>query len=75
MDMNLSKLGYSGEQGSLVCCSPWGHRQLYTTQKDQQVVLPGMVRGCLTELTPMLVLGLTTMSDVTGPLCVDLKDV
>ena len=26
MDMNLSKLGDSEGQGSLACCSPWGHR-------------------------------------------------
>ena len=24
MDMSLSKLGNSEEQGSLACCSPWG---------------------------------------------------
>ena len=29
MDMNLSKhLGDSGGQGSLLCCSPWGHKEL-----------------------------------------------
>ena len=36
MDTNLSKLGDSGGQGSLVCCSPWGHRvgqNLATEQK------------------------------------------
>ena len=29
MDMNLSKhLGDSGGQGSLLCCSPWGHKEV-----------------------------------------------
>ena len=27
MDMNLSKLGDSGGQRSLVCCSPWGCKE------------------------------------------------
>ena len=36
MDMNLSKLkwwmmGDGGGQGSLACCSPWGHRELDMT--------------------------------------------
>ena len=32
MDMNLSKLwGDSGRQGSLACCSPWGHKDLDMT--------------------------------------------
>ena len=26
MDVNLSKLGNSGGQRSLACCSPWGRR-------------------------------------------------
>ena len=25
-------LGNSGEQGSLVCCSPWGHTELDLTE-------------------------------------------
>ena len=29
MDMGLSKLGDDEEQGSLVCCSPWGCRVIY----------------------------------------------
>ena len=28
MDMNLNKLGDSEGQGSLECCSPWGHNEL-----------------------------------------------
>ena len=28
MDMNLSKLWNSGGQRSLVCYSPWGHKEL-----------------------------------------------
>ena len=31
MDMSLSKLRGSEGQGSLVFCSPWGHRELDTT--------------------------------------------
>ena len=32
MDMNLSKLmGNSEGQRSLVCCSPWGHKESKTT--------------------------------------------
>ena len=27
MDRNLSKLGDSEGQGSLACCSPWGHKE------------------------------------------------
>ena len=32
MDMNLSKLGDSEEQGSLACYSPWGHKESDTTE-------------------------------------------
>ena len=28
MDMSLSKLWEMVKDGSLVCCSPWGHREL-----------------------------------------------
>jgi len=27
MDMSLSKLGDIEGQGSLMCCSPWGHKE------------------------------------------------
>ena len=27
MNMSLSKLGDGGGQGSLACCSPWGHKE------------------------------------------------
>ena len=30
MDMSLSKLGDG--QGSLMCCSPWGHKESDTTE-------------------------------------------
>ena len=30
-DMNLSKLWEIIEDGSLECCSPWGHKELDTT--------------------------------------------
>ena len=32
MDMSLSKLRESEGQGSLVCFSPWGHKELDTTE-------------------------------------------
>ena len=32
MDMSLSKLGDGDRQGSLVCCSPWGHKESDTTE-------------------------------------------
>ena len=32
IDMNLSKIpADTEEQGSLVCCSPWGHKELDMT--------------------------------------------
>ena len=31
MEMSLSKLGDSEGQGSLECCSPWGHKELDMT--------------------------------------------
>ena len=34
MDVSLSKLpGVGDEQGSLVCCSPWGHKESDTTEQ------------------------------------------
>ena len=34
MDMGLSKALGDGEgQGSLACCSPWGHKELDTTER------------------------------------------
>ena len=33
MDMSLSKLQEIEGQGSLVCCSPWGHKELDTTEQ------------------------------------------
>ena len=32
MDMSLSKPGVDDGQGSLVCCSPWGHKESDTTE-------------------------------------------
>ena len=33
MDMSLSKIREFGDgQGSLACCSPWGHKELDTTE-------------------------------------------
>ena len=31
MDMNFGKLGDGEGQGGLVCCSPWGHKELDST--------------------------------------------
>ena len=33
MDMSLSKLGDKEGQGSLACCSPWGCKELDTTEQ------------------------------------------
>ena len=33
MYVSLSKLGDSEGQGSLLCCSPWGHKDLDTTEQ------------------------------------------
>ena len=33
MDMNLGKLGVGDGQGGLVCCSPWGYKELDTTER------------------------------------------
>ena len=34
MDMSLSKLmGVGDGQGSLACCSPWGHKELDMTER------------------------------------------
>ena len=33
MDMSFSKLGAGGGQGGLVCCSPWGRKELDTTER------------------------------------------
>ena len=32
MDMSLSKLREIAKQGSLACCSPWGHKESDTSQ-------------------------------------------
>ena len=33
MDMSLSQLGVGNGQGSLVCCSPWGRKELDMTER------------------------------------------
>ena len=33
MDMFEPALGVGDEQGSLVCCSPWGHKELDMTEQ------------------------------------------
>ena len=37
MDMSLSKRVGNG-QGSLACCSPWGHKELDTTELRQRSI-------------------------------------
>ena len=32
-DVSLSKLGDGDGQGSLVCCSPWGHKESDTSEQ------------------------------------------
>ena len=39
-DLNLSKPGDSEGQGSLACCSPWGHRVGRDLTSEQQYGLP-----------------------------------
>ena len=34
MDMSLGKVGVGDEQGSLACYSPWGHKELDTTEQQ-----------------------------------------
>ena len=33
MDMSLSNFKNGNEQGSLACCSPWGHKESDTTER------------------------------------------
>ena len=38
MDMSLSKpLGVGDRQGSLACCSPWGCKELDTTERTELI--------------------------------------
>ena len=39
-DMSLSTLGVGDGQGSLVCCSPWGRKELDTTERLNCAVRP-----------------------------------
>ena len=32
IDMSLINLGVDDGQGSVACCSPWGHKKLDTTE-------------------------------------------
>ena len=43
MGMSLSKLGDSQGQGSLVCCSPWGHKESDTTERLNNNVTIGNI--------------------------------
>ena len=53
MDMNLSKLqGDTEGEGSLGCCSPWGHRvgHKLTTEQQQllfEIALPLILMGLM----------------------------
>ena len=38
MDMSLSKLRDSEGQGSLVCCSPWGRKELNMTRQLEKAM-------------------------------------
>jgi len=43
MDMSLRDMGDSEEQGSLVCCSPWGRKESgMTEQLSNNQKMPGM---------------------------------
>ena len=33
MDVSLRKLSVGNQQGSLVCCSPWGHKESDMTER------------------------------------------
>ena len=33
MDLNEQAPGVGDGQGSLACCSPWGHKESYTTER------------------------------------------
>ena len=39
MDMNEQALGDEEGQGSLVCCSPWGHKELDMTEQLNTIKL------------------------------------
>ena len=59
MDMNSSKLWKVGEEGSLVCCSPWGHKESDTTErlnnnKDLTVLISTKVKMLVTQSCPTL---------------------
>ena len=47
VDMNLIKTGDSGRQGSLACCSPWGHRvRLNLATEQHQISLQFYLSFC-----------------------------
>ena len=48
MDMNFTTPGDSEGQGSLVCCSSWGHRVWYNIATKQQIALQRWVSFCWT---------------------------
>ena len=46
IDMSLSKLLRDGEgQGSLACCSPWGHKETLNNSKAAMGQGPGSTSG------------------------------
>ena len=40
MDLNEQTIGDSEVQGSLACCSPWGHRVEHNLATEQQMTEP-----------------------------------
>ena len=42
VDMHLSKLGNSEGQGSLACCSPWGHQESDMTEQLNNISCPSV---------------------------------
>ena len=52
MGMSLSKLGDSQGQGSLVCCSPWGHKESDTTEQLNKNNTQLMNQGAISTFKP-----------------------
>ena len=46
MDLSFGQTpGYSQGQGSLVCCSPWGHRARHCLAIEQMYLTPALSSG------------------------------
>ena len=58
MDMNLSKLGDGEGQGSLVCCSSWGCKELDMTERLNNITAASVSFSFRRQLsTPLSLLG------------------